>query len=230
MGIKIYWVITVITLYIYRINFHRMAKSGCEYVIKHLKNVCVGTSFSFQITVVFSGIGYKNNKACANVFYTCFRPFWVVENSFLILTKLNKINSKKKAKSISTFGFITWCTTIPHNLLIEVLSEVIDFVFNSKPQSFIGFSNTSVYWTSKGHEGRYFTRKFLIDVISFLITKYYFTIWNLVFKQDIGIPMSIDPAPYWASLSFYFFEFEYVQQSISKGFPRACTFMALQGS
>ena len=68
MGIKIYCVITVITLYIYRINLHRMAKSGCEYVIKYLKNVCVGTSFSFQITVVFSGIGYKNNKACANFF------------------------------------------------------------------------------------------------------------------------------------------------------------------
>ena len=110
------------------------------------------------------------------------------------------------------------------------MSEVIDFVFNLKPQSFIGFSNTSVYGTSKGHEGRYFTRKFLIDVISFLITKCYFTIWNLVFKQEIGIPMRIDPAPYWANLFFYFFEFEYVQQSISKGFPRAFTFMALQGS
>ena len=29
----------------------------------------------------------------------------------------------------------------------------------------------------------------------FLITKGYFTTGNLVFKQDFGIPMDMDPAP-----------------------------------
>lgn len=35
-----------------------------KYVIKHLKDFCVGESFSFQIIEVFSGTGYKKNKAC----------------------------------------------------------------------------------------------------------------------------------------------------------------------
>ena len=56
----------------------------------------------------------------------------------------------------------------------------------------------------------------LIDAISFLITKCYFNIGNLVFKQEIGIPMGADPAPYWANLFLYFFEPKYVQQLISK--------------
>ena len=53
-----------------------------------------------------------------SLFYTCFKKFWVVENSLLIGTKLSKRNTKKKAKSISTFDFITLYTTIPHNRLI----------------------------------------------------------------------------------------------------------------
>ena len=41
-------------------------KCGCEYVIKHFKDVCVGVgaSFSIQIFEVFPGTGYKKNKVC----------------------------------------------------------------------------------------------------------------------------------------------------------------------
>ena len=47
-----------------RINIHRRDKSGCEYVIRHFKDVCFGASFSFQIIEVFPCTGYKNNKVC----------------------------------------------------------------------------------------------------------------------------------------------------------------------
>ena len=85
-----------------------------------------------------------------SLLYTCFGKFWVVENSFPIVTKLNGSNIQIKAKSISTFTFTALCMKTPHNLHIEVLSEVLNFVFKSNVQSHIGFSNTSVYWTSKG--------------------------------------------------------------------------------
>lgn len=52
------------------------------------------------------------------------KKFSVVENSFPIVTKLNKANTKKKAKNNSTFDFTTLHTIIPHNLLVEVLSVV----------------------------------------------------------------------------------------------------------
>ena len=82
------------------------------------------------------------------LFYTCFKKFWVVENSF-------PINAKKIAKSISTFDFATLYTTIPHNLLIKFLSEVINFAFKSKTRNNIGFSKKLIYRTSKGCGNRY---------------------------------------------------------------------------
>ena len=54
------------------------------------------------------------------LFKKYFEKFWVVENSFTIATKLNKINTKEKPKkSISTFDFTSLHTTMPHNLLSQ---------------------------------------------------------------------------------------------------------------
>ena len=98
----------------------------------------------------------------------------------------HKINTKKKTKSISTFYCIVLYKTIPHNHLIKAFSEVINSVCKSKNLIHIGFLEASIFWTSIGCERRNFTRRTLIDTIFFLITKCYFTIRSVVFKQDIG--------------------------------------------
>ena len=48
--------------------------------------------------MIFDHVESFHRKSC--LFYTYFKTFWVVENSFPIGTKLNKINTKKKTKSI----------------------------------------------------------------------------------------------------------------------------------
>lgn len=78
-----------------------------------------------------------------------------------------------------------------------------------------------MYWTNKDVSNHFFTKQGLKDHVSFLISKCFFTIGNLVFKQDIGIPMGIDPAPFWANLFLYFYEKQFVQKLISEGSPRA---------
>ena len=40
-------------------------------------------------------------------------------------------------------------------------------------------------------------------------------------KQDIGIPMGIEPTPFWANLFLYFFESKHFQNFISKKSNRA---------
>ena len=40
-----------------------------------------------------------------------------------VIADLDKINKRKKAKSISTFDFSTLYTKIPHDKLIETLEE-----------------------------------------------------------------------------------------------------------
>ena len=117
-------------------------------------------------------------------FYSNFKKFWVVQNSFPVVEQLNRINRKKNAKRISTFDFSTLYTTIPHDLLIKVLSEIIDFVFSSSQRNRIGFSAaSSVYWTSKGKDKCFFTKASLVETITFLIKQCYFTVGNLVLNQ-----------------------------------------------
>ena len=47
-----------------RMNIHRTAKTGCEHMINHFREVCPGSSFSIRIIEVFKGDGYENNKVC----------------------------------------------------------------------------------------------------------------------------------------------------------------------
>ena len=120
-----------------------------------------------------------------------------------MVRKLNKRDNKKKVKNISTLDIATLYQTVIINLLIKVSCEITKFVLKSKTRSRIGFLKTSIYVTSKGCRRRYLARQTLIDVISFLITKCNFTNGNLVFKQEIDIPMGIDQALYWAHLFFF---------------------------
>ena len=108
-----------------------------------------------------------------------------MQNSFPIATMLNKINVKKN--SISIFECSTCYTTILDKLLLKKLSEAISFVFKS-----IGFSKTSIYWTSKGVGRRYFTKQTLINAIFFLINKCFFTLlvtWalNKIFAYQLVV-------------------------------------------
>ena len=54
--------------------------------------------------------------------------------------------------------------------------------------------------------------KFWLMPLKCYITKCYFFIGNIVSKQEIGIPMAIGPASYWANIFLYFFESKYIQQ------------------
>lgn len=153
----------------------------------------------------------------SSLFYTGYNKFWVVQNSFPIVEKLKVINTRKKAKTISTFDFSTLYTTLPHNMLVDVLKDMISFVFKASTRNKLGFSDHSLYWTSKGKERRFFTEQSLGNAVEFLIKNCFFVVGNLVFKQNIGIPMGIDPAPFWANLFLYDFEHKFIKNLISTG-------------
>ena len=90
--------------------------------------------------------------------------------------------------------------TIPHKLL-KVFSEDINFFFKSKVGKHIGFSKTSIYWTSNGAGRRYFIKQTLANTVSSLINKCFFIINNIVFKQDICMPVGIGLIVFFISLN-----------------------------
>ena len=171
-------------------------------ISKNCSTKPLSDTISKNFKIIFNGVERFQNKSFS---YSGCKKFWIVQNV------------KKKVKVISTFDFSTFHTIIPRKLLIIVLSEVIDFAFKSKVRKCIDFSETSMYWISKGAGRRYVIKETLVDAMPFIISKYFFTIGDIVFKRDISMPTGIDPAPFWANFFIYLFAAKYMKQLILNG-------------
>ena len=154
---------------------------------------------------------HRNSKFDAN-----YNKFWVIQNTDPVLATLNKINGKKSAKRISCFDFSTLYTNIPHDKLLEKLNDLVDFTFKGGNRNNICFNhNGTAYWGRKAKK-KCFTKNSLKQALSHLISNCYFTVGNTVMRQKIGIPMGIDPAPFWANLFLYTYEHDYIKNLIKE--------------
>jgi hypothetical protein len=154
-------------------------------------------------------------------FYKNYNLFWVIENSAPFIDKILAINRRKAAKDISTFDFSTLYTKLPHDDLVQVLNHLVDFVFDYKivnteteKKKYLTVSEFSVYWSKKKHGKMSFSKQDIKFLISHLIRECHFECGNLVFVQKVGIPMGIDPAPFWANLYLYWYEKKYISSLI----------------
>ena len=142
--------------------------------------------------------------------------FWVIQNSKPVLDRLTEINTYKKAKTISTFDFSTLYTKLPHGNLIEVMNKLIDFVYyggRNKPdgnRKFLTVGENRCYFTRTSSSSTSYSKAQIKMMVNHLISQSFFSVGNLVFRQCIGIPMGIDPAPFWANLYLYHFESEFI--------------------
>ena len=86
-------------------------------------------------------------------FFSDNNRFWVLQNVDPVIENINIINRKKKAKSIATYDFSTLHTTLPHDKLIEMLCNIIDFVSEGGNRTHICISKISVaYWGKKSKD------------------------------------------------------------------------------
>ena len=184
---------------------------------------CITKPLSKDVSKVFKLLFRQTrNFHDKSFFYSNYNKFWVVENSTPILDKIHRSNSKTNAKSISTFDFTTLYTKIPHLSLLEVLYKIIDFAFAAGNKKYINVSRKTAFWSqNKDHS---FSIKSLKLAVRFLVSECHFTLGNLVFTQVIGIPMGIDPAPFWANLYLYEFEKEYITSLIATDKQKAFRF------
>ena len=158
-------------------------------------------------------------------FYKNYNKFWVINNSKPLIEKLDVINTRKKAKEISTFDFSTLYTKLPHDDLLRVLNSIIDFVFDGGSSKYLGFTEHSTFWKKKATGKQTLSRLKLKTLVKHLITNTFFVVGNLIIRQSIGIPMGIDPAPFWANLYLYDYESKFVTNLISVDKIRARKFV-----
>ena len=191
----------------------KMHYSPCRARFIVASAVCSTKPLSKIMSTIFSKIFEQISHFHAKCqFYKNYNRFWVVQNSKSLLMKLNKLNSKKAAKKISTFDFSTLYTKLPHNDLIKVLQDLVEFVFNGgrKTQDgnrkYLTVKGSCCFFSRTKHGNSSFTKNQIKMLLHHLISETFFTVGNLLFKQCIGIPMGIDPAPFWANLYLYHYE------------------------
>ena len=142
-------------------------------------------------------------------YYSGVKSYWIIQNRTPVLDCINKCIARKSAKSVSSFDFSTLYTKIPHNKLVDVLINTIDFVFKGgmKKRILINTRGTA-YWASNNTKSQlyYFTKESIIDAVIYLINNSYFKLGTKLFLQNIGIPMGSDPAPFFANLFLYHYE------------------------
>ena len=73
-----------------------------------------------------------------------------------------------------------------------------------------------------------FSKSSLKRAVRHLIENCHYTVGNLVMRQCIGIPMGIDPAPFWANLYLYYYEEKYISGLIKSDKIKARKFRAVR--
>ena len=183
--------------------------------------VCSTKPISNLVSIIFRKIFQQlQNFHSKAQFYKNYKRFWVIQNSKTLLQKLEKINLKKGAKDISTFDFSTLYTKLPHDDLIKVLQDIVQFVFNGGRKTvdgnrkYITVQGKTCFFSRSKHKGNSYTQNQVKTMIHHLISQTFFTVGNILFQQTIGIPMGIDPAPFWANLYLYHYENMFVTKLI----------------
>ena len=137
-------------------------------------------------------------------FFTGINTFWVVQNNkpvIDVMNVMNGFNKQRKATSVSTFDFSMLYTKLPHNKLLMVLNNLIDFCFDGGESKYIIVNNYGARWVKNIEDNVICLNKQQIqDAAAYLLFKYYFTVGPKIFCQIIGIPMGSDPAPFFANL------------------------------
>ena len=128
------------------------------------------------------------------------KTFWTIQNSYPVISSINKLNKRKAAKSMSAFDFSTH-TKIPHGKLLYVLNELTDFALEGGTRDYVTIYNSGAFWSKfKSKTGRPYSLQEIKSCLEFLINNSFFQVGYKIFRQVIGIPMESDPAPFFANL------------------------------
>ena len=176
--------------------------SGSRFIIasKTCSTKQISKAVSNCFKLIFHQIENYHKKA---KFLKNYNKFWILQNTEPILDIIKTINKRKGAKSISTYDFSTQYTKLPHDKLINELQKLIDFVFEGGDRNYIKINKWGkANWGKKSKDSIGYTRHSLKVAVKHLIKNCFFSVGKTILRQAIGIPMGIDPAPFWANL-FY---------------------------
>jgi hypothetical protein len=145
---------------------------------------------------------------------------WIAENSAMTLQMIENMN-KNKTASVSTHDFSTLYTKIPLDDLKLKIKKVIEKAFKGGQKQNVMISKHDAYWYSRMNKDNVYSLEDILMMLDILINNLYFQLGDDIFRQRIGIPMGIDPAPYLANLYLYHDESAFLEEATKKDYGKA---------
>ena len=142
--------------------------------------------------------------------------YWIVKNKDEQVSVLDYLNNSNMAKSINSFDFKKLYTNIPHDKVIDKISDLIKRCFDDKKVKYINVStNYKASWSDKTRLKWSLECNDIIELFSFLINNIYVKFRGVIYRQIIGIPMGCDCAPQVADLFLYWYEHNYILEGVN---------------
>ena len=100
------------------------------------------------------------------------------------------------ASCLSTYDSSTLYTTLPHNLIKEKLTKLIEQLFNRESSLYLACNDKNVFFTSEQPK-RYklWSRQKMCDALHYLLDNIFIRFGSKLYRQIVGITMGTNCAP-----------------------------------
>ena len=139
---------------------------------------------------------------------------WIILNNKPILDSIEYINQHSVARNIQTFDFSTLYTNLAHKDIKDALIFTIKLAFRNSRSKFIAVYEKGFGWVNSFRDGTLaIGEDKLIDCVNFLLDNCYFKVGDVLYRQVIGVPIGINPGPYMANLTLWYFENKFLDSN-----------------
>ena len=135
--------------------------------------------------------------------------FWSIKNSGEILDKLKSRGFL--TSGLSTYDFSTLYSTLPHNLIKEKLTELIEQTFNREGSLYLACNDKNAFFTSEQPK-RYklWSCQKMCDALHYHLDNIFIRFGSKLYRQIVGIPMGTNCAPLVADLFLFCYERDFM--------------------
>ena len=108
------------------------------------------------------------------------------------------------------------------------LKSVVTKSFKGGQTQHILVNEYNASWYGKSNKANVYNKDQIFTMLDILIDNLFFQMGNRVYKQVIGIPMGVDPAPFMANLYLYYDESTYMEQLAKTNYGEAKKYNKIQ--
>ena len=173
---------------------------------------CTTTELSIILTYYLTAIKNHVIKYCTTVYERNGKKlFWSIKNSGEILNILKSRGFL--ASGLSTYDFSTLYTTLPHNLIEEKLTELIEQTFNREGSLYLACNDKNyLFFFTSEQPKRYklWSCQKMCDALHYLLDNIFIRFGSKLYRQIVRIPMGTNCAPLVADLFLFCYERDFM--------------------